>query len=53
MNNEPIDEKTQQLIDSLKQSINYTVDTINKLDLQKAVDDHIAMEELKSKMGVK
>jgi hypothetical protein len=50
---ENLDEKTMQLIESLKQSISNATERLNSIDLQKALDDHQKMEDLKEKMGVK
>lgn len=50
---ENLDEKTQQLIETLKKNIANATERLNNIDIQKALDDHNAMEELKEKIGVK
>ena len=50
---ENLDDKTLELINSLKQNITNATERLKAIDMEKAVADHIAMEELKEKIGVK
>lgn len=50
---ENLDEQTQKIVESLKQSIENATERLNGIDLQKALDDHEAMEKLKESIGVK
>lgn len=50
---ENLDEQTQKTIEALKQSITNATERLNSIDLQKALDDHEAMEKLKETIGVK
>ena len=50
---ENLDEQTQKIVESLKQSIANATERLKAIDIEKAVADHIAMEELKEKIGVK
>lgn len=49
---EILDEQTQKMVDALKQSIVSATERLKSVDLQKALDNHEAMEELKKKMGI-
>lgn len=53
MTMEDLDQKTLDLIETLKQNINKATERLGSIDIQKALDDHNTMEELKEKMGVK
>ena len=49
---ENIDPKTKEVIDLLKQSLANAMDRLNNIDLQKAIDNHQKMEDIKQKIGV-
>lgn len=53
MNEKELDPQTKELVDAVKKSINSTLDIIHNIDLKKVAENHISMEELKRKMGVK
>ena len=53
MDNQELDENTKQLIENLRQHVVDATNLINNIELDKIVQNHIDMEELKSKIGVK
>ena len=49
---EILDEQTEKMVEALRQSIISATERLNSIDIQKALSDHNAMEELKKKMGI-
>lgn len=45
-------EQHQQMVDIFKSKLQESIAKLNSIDLDKALEQHNAMEELKKKMGV-